>query len=125
MFAQLFAGSRDNEAYNDVIVVAKSKRFSTNRFVLNCYSLFFEEIFKNDPKNPEIELNVDDVNRLEVLIDFVNSGKININKQNVFKLLKLANYLKPNEVMKFGFCCVLIYSNNNRIFGSISILNFS
>ena len=97
---------RDLGFFSDVTIVAESERIPANRLVLSCYSTYFEGMFKLQTRERYediIEIKTIDGRVLRALIDFIYTGSINIDEQNVMNLLSGADYLQLHEVKEFCF----------------------
>ena len=98
--------NRDEGFFSDVTIVAGNERIPANRLVLSCYSTYFEGMFKLQMRERYeniIEIKTIDWRELRALIDFIYTGSIKINEQNVMKLLSGADYLQLHEVKEFCF----------------------
>ena len=98
--------NRDEGFFSDVTIVAGNERIPANRLVLSCYSTYFEGMFKlqmRERYEKIIEVKTIDGRELRVLIDFIYTGSINIDEQNVMNLLSGADYLQLHEVKEFCF----------------------
>ena len=98
--------NRDEGFFSDVTIVAGNERIPANRLVLSCYSTYFEGMFKLQMRERYeniIEIKTIDGRELRALIDFIYTGSINIDEQNVMNLLSGAEYLQLHEVKEFCF----------------------
>ena len=98
--------NRDEGFFSDVTIVAGNERIPANRLVLSCYSTYFEGMFKLQMRERYeniIEIKSIDGRELKALIDFIYTGSINIDEQNVMNLLSGADYLQLREVKQFCF----------------------
>ena len=98
--------SRMEGHFNDVTVIAANQRIPANRMILSWHSVFFEKMFKCSMKekyerNVEIQ-NVDGL-CLKVLIDYIYIGHIDIDEENVMKLLAASDYLQIEDVKQYCF----------------------
>ena len=98
--------NRDEGLFSDVTIVAGNERIPANRLVLSCYSTYFEGMFKLQMRERYeniIEIKTIDGRELRALIDFIYTGSIDIDEQNVMNLLSGAEYLQLHEVKEFCF----------------------
>ena len=98
--------NRQEGFFSDVTIVAGNERIPANRLVLSCYSTYFEGMFKLQMRERYeniIEIKSIDGRELRALIDFIYTGSIDIDEQNVMKLLSGADYLQLHEVKQFCF----------------------
>ena len=102
---------RNTELFTDVCVTAKKQSFRAHRLILSFYSRRFKAIFAEESEEDgdntfsEVEINDErvDAASLESLIDFIYSGKININQQNVASLLATSDYLQLDDAKQYCF----------------------
>ena len=100
-----YANQNRNEGFfNDVTIGVGNQCFSANRMVLSCYSDYFQDKFKikNDYQE-SVKLDDVDEKSVKLIIDYIYSGAIAIDKHNVSNLLKAAHLLKMNDVKEFCF----------------------
>ena len=112
--------NRDEGFFSDVTIVAGNERIPANRLVLSCYSSYFEGMFKlqvRDRYEKFIEITTMDGKVLRALIDFIYTGSINIDEQNVLDLLSGADYLQLQEVKEFCFEFLRSYINVDNSLG--------
>ena len=99
--------NRNQGRFNDVTIQSTDTSIPANRMVLSCYCSFFEQIFASETNNQVNNLVVDildvDGKSLELLIQYIYSGQICIDSDNVFHLLTTAHHLKLDEVKEFCF----------------------
>ena len=98
--------NRHEGFFSDVTIAAGKERIPANRLVLSCYSTYFEKMFKLQMRERYeniIEIETKDGTELKALIDFIYTGYINIDEQNVMNLLSGADYLQLHEVKEFCF----------------------
>ena len=98
--------SRNEGFFTDVTIGAGNERIPANRLVLSCYSSYFEKMFKlqmQERYENIIEIKTIDERVLRVLIDFIYTGSINIDEQNVMNLLAGADCLQLHDVKEFCF----------------------
>ena len=102
---------RNTELFTDVCVNAGNKSFQAHRLILSFYSGHFKTIFLEESEKDGdnirlvVELNDEkvDATSLEYLIDFIYSGEININQQNVASLLATSDYLQIDDAKQYCF----------------------
>ena len=100
-----YANQNRNEGFfNDVTIGVGNQCFSANRMVLSCYSDYFQDKFKIK-NNYQESVKLDDVDEesVKLIIDYIYSATITIEKQNVLNLLKAAHLLKMKDVKDFCF----------------------
>ena len=96
-----YASKNRNEGFfNDVTVFAGNEMIKANRLVLSYHSKYFEGMLRITYENV-IEIETVDGTTIKALIDFIYTGSITIDDQNVESLLSGAEYLKLNEVKQF------------------------
>ena len=113
------------DQFNDVTVVAGSESIPANRMVLSCYSKFFESMFLSPMKERyqnEVEIQNFDGKAVRALIDFMYSGKIVINNENVVNLLAVADFLQMEDVKLF---CFEFLDDNLSIDDCLEMVNLS
>ena len=92
--------------FNDVTIKAEDDEIEANRMVLASSSLYFEKMFKTEMKEKiQSTVELHDINGTAVkhLIEFIYTGTIAINNENVFDLLSTADYLQIDEAEEFCF----------------------
>ena len=92
--------------FNDVTVQAEGESIPANRLVLACYSKFFESMFLSRMKEQyqnEVEIHQFDGKVVKLLIDFMYSGKIDIDSDNVMDFIAVADFLQMEDVKQFCF----------------------
>ena len=99
--------NRNQDCFNDVIIKTdNNQKIPANRMVLSCYSTFFEKMFKSKMKEQyqhSVYVKGIEEKSLKPLIDYIYSGQITINSDNVMSLLAGADYLQLDEVKDFCF----------------------
>ena len=99
--------NRNQERFNDVSIQSADTSIPANRMVLSCYCSFFEHIFSTGINNQVNDSNVEipDIyeKSLKVLIEYIYTGQIYIDSDNVFDILAAATYLELDEVKEFCF----------------------
>lgn len=103
----------------------KTVEIRAHRVILSSVSDYFYAMFTNnlaESFKTDIEINDIDGDSLRVLIDYVYTGKIELNDSNIFSILSAANFLQLDNVLKFGcdFLC-----KNLGISNCVSIYRFS
>ena len=98
-----YANKNRNEGFfNDFTIFAGNESIPANRLVLSCHSKFFEGMLKLILREENtIEIEVIDGTTMKALIDFIYTGSITIDDQNVETLKLGADYLKMDEVKEF------------------------
>ena len=91
---------RNEGFFNDVTILAGNEIILANRLVLACQSKYFEEMLRLTNENV-IEIEAVDGTTIKALIDFIYTGSITIDDQNVESLQLGAEYFKINEVKQF------------------------
>ena len=99
--------NRNQGRFNDVTIRSASTSIPANRMVLSCYCSFFDQIFlseTNDQVNDSV-VDISDVDgkSLKLLIQYIYTGQICINSDNVFDILAVAHRLELDEVKEFCF----------------------
>ena len=102
-----FANSNRNDGnFNDVTIQAGAESIPANRMVLACYSKFFKSMFLSQLKERyqnTVEIKEFDGQFIKSVIEYIYTGKIDINTNNVMKLLGTADFLQVDEVKKMCF----------------------
>ena len=97
---------RKQGVFNDVTIKINNKCFSANRLVLSCYSEFFETMFQTDMKEKyqnTVDMNKIDETSMQIIIDYIYTGKIIINEENAIGLLSAADYLLMDDLKQYCF----------------------
>lgn len=112
----------------DVTLMCNNKqiRINAHRVILSSASDYFYAMFTNNLaesfKN-EIEINeIVDGHALKSLVDFIYTGKIELNDSNVLSIVSASNFLQLNTVLRHG-CDYL--ANSLNISNCLSIHRFS
>ena len=99
--------NRNQGRFNDVTIQSADTSIPTNQMVLSCYYSFFEQIFAletNDQVNDLVfDISDADGNSLELLIQYIYTGQICIDSDNVFDILAAAHHLELDKVKEFCF----------------------
>ena len=109
--------------FNDVIIKVENKTFAANRMVLSCYSKFFEKTFQVEMKEKyENSVTIHNISTksMQTIIDFIYTGKIVIDNENVMDLLSAADYLLMDEVKKYCFAFLASVLNIENCFEVLS-----
>lgn len=80
----------------DVIIKSGDRKFHAHRSVLSAVSLYFDRMFSGsfvEKFQSEIEIKMVEASILEQLLDFIYTGNIEINYDNIIELIKGADYL--------------------------------
>ena len=100
---------RKQGLFNDVTIQSADTSIPANRMVLSSFCLYFDEYFATETNNQVNTCNsivdIPDVEGklLELLIQYIYSGRICIDSDNVFDILSAAHRLELNEVKEFCF----------------------
>nr|XP_026695016.1 kelch-like protein 12 isoform X2 [Ciona intestinalis] len=95
--------SRQDGRFNDIIIRVGEKNIPANKMVLSCYSKYFDTMFNTEMEEKYkdvVELQAVDAESVEKLVDFMYTGKININTNNVCDLLAVSDFLQMLSVKK-------------------------
>nr|XP_026695028.1 kelch-like protein 12 isoform X2 [Ciona intestinalis] len=95
--------SRQDGRFNDIIIRIGEKNIPANKMVLSCYSKYFDTMFNTEMEEKYkdvVELQAVDAESVEKLVDFMYTGKININTNNVCDLLAVSDFLQMLSVKK-------------------------
>ena len=98
--------SRKAERFNDVWIKTGSNSFPAHRLILGCFSQFFERLFESPMKEQYegvVTLKELDDEAVKVLIDYMYTGNITLNQENVINILAAADFLQINDVCQFCF----------------------
>ena len=118
-----YANQNRNEGFfNDITIEVGNQCFSANRMVLSCYSDYFQNKFKTKTNYQE-SVKLDDVDEesVKLIIDYIYSATITIDKQNVLNLLKVAHLLKMNDIKEFCFEYLESTINSDNCITGISL----
>ena len=118
-----YANQNRNEGFfNDVTIGVGNQSFSANRMVLSCYSDYFQDKFRTRSDYQEsVKLDNVDEESIKLIIDYIYSGAITIDKQNVVNLLNAAQLLKMNDVKEFCFEYLESTINSDNCIGRINL----
>ena len=109
--------------FNDVTIKLENKTFSANRMVLSCYSKFFEKTFQLEMKEKyERSVTIHNISSksMQTIIDFIYTGKIVIDGENVMDMLSAADYLFVDEVKQYCFEFLASVLNTENCFEILS-----
>ena len=98
--------NRDKGCFNDVTITAGSESIPANRLILACHSAYFEKMFKANMREKYeriIKVQAIEGLTLKTLIDYIYSGCIVIDNENVTSFLSGADYLQLDDVKQFCF----------------------
>jgi len=91
--------------FNDVTIKAEGESIPANRMVLSCYSKFFETMFLTEFKE-QYQDHVDirlDGNAIKATVQYMYTGCIDIDGDNVMSLLAIADFLQMEDIKQFCF----------------------
>ena len=97
---------RNTEDFNDVTIQAGAESISANRMVLACYSRFFESMFLSQLKEKyqnTVEIKAYEGKFVKSVIEYIYTGNIDINANNVMTLLSTADFLQVDHVKEICF----------------------
>jgi len=100
------SSTRSEGTFNDFTVKAENQDISVHRLVLASCSKFFANMFKTNMKEKYqgfIKIRGYSGNIIRNLIEFMYTGSIVIDNENVFDVLSVADFLQLDEVKKFCF----------------------
>jgi len=92
--------------FNDVIIEAGIESIPANRMILACYSTFFKSMFLSPMKERyqnTVEIKDFDGKAVKHVIEYIYTGHIDINTNNVLILLGIADFLQVEDVKKMCF----------------------
>ncbi|XP_078493218.1 kelch-like protein 12 [Ciona intestinalis] len=95
--------SRQDGRFDDIIIRVGEKNIPANKMVLSCYSKYFNTMFKSEMKEKykgAVDVHGVDAESVEKLVDFMYTGKINFNTNNVCDLLAVSDFLQILSVRK-------------------------
>ena len=99
--------NRKQGRFNDVTIQSNDTRIPANQMVLSCYCSFFDQIFDSKTNNQikDSIVHIPDVDGkfLELLIQYIYTGQICIDSDNVLDILATAHHLELDEVKEFCF----------------------
>ena len=118
---------RDKGFFNDVTIKIEEECFPANRMVLSCYSPFFEKMFISEMKERQqhsAEVKGVDGKSMEVLINYIYTGTVTIDGDNVMNLLAAADYLQLEDVKTFCFSYLEASFSSENCFVILDAANF-
>ena len=95
---------RKQGSFNDVTIIADKQSIPCNKMVLSCYSKFFETLFRTNFKEKyqnQVEVNGFDGQIIKLIIDYIYSGSINIDLENVMDIVSASDYLQLDALKHF------------------------
>ena len=98
--------SRKTGKYTDVCIKTGKKSFRAHRLILSCYSMYFKTMFETEMEEKygdivKIESEYVNETSLESIINFIYTGKLCINQENVCELLAASEYLQVDLAKQF------------------------
>ena len=103
---QYMEEQRNQGLFNDVTIVADEQSIPCNKMVLSCYSKFFETLFRANFKekhhNP-VEIHGFDGQIVKLIIDYIYSGSIKIEINNVMDIISASDYFLLDSLKHFCF----------------------
>ena len=115
--------NRKDELFTDVVVTVGDTKIPGNKLILSCCSKVFEKMFKSQMKEhyePIANITADvNATSIKMLIEFIYTGTIIINTENVMQLLAAADYLQIDDIKQF---CIEFLESILAIDTSVSIL---
>ena len=97
---------RQNDSYNDITIQVENERIPGNKLMLACYSKFFESMFEAELKERyerTVKLQHCQSTPVTKLIEFIYSGALHIDNQNVMEVLATADYLQIDVAKNICF----------------------
>ena len=97
---------RNEDDFNDVTIQVGSESISANRMVLSCYSNFFRSMFHSRFKEVyqnKVEIRDFDGKIIKAVIEYIYTGVIKIDVNNVLALLGAADFLQVDDVKQMCF----------------------
>jgi len=111
--------------FNDVTIEVGSESIPANRMVLACYSKFFESMFLSPMKERyqnTVEIKDLDGKAVKLVIEYIYIGHIDINKNNVWILLRIADFLQVDNIKKK---CFDFMETSLTVDGCLDVMNAS
>nr|XP_018669466.2 kelch-like protein 2 [Ciona intestinalis] len=93
--------SRQDGRFIDIIIVVGRKKIPASKMVLSCHSGYFDTMFETEMEEKHrdvVKLRGVDAKSLEKLVDFMYTGKIKINTNNVCRLLAVSDFLHMHSI---------------------------
>ncbi|CAG2162897.1 unnamed protein product [Oppiella nova] len=116
---------KKDSKFCDFQLKVEDKTFDVHRVILSASSPYFEALFSNDLLEKEskfVELKDISAKIFEELIEYIYSGELSINGDNVQELVSVANRLELSEIVTI--CCQYMTKQLDPI-NCIGILRFS
>ena len=116
--------SRLKGLFNDVIIEVEKESFPANRLILACYSRYFKKMFIAEMKERyefTIEIKSVDKKSWNMLLNFVYTGSVTLNCENVVPLLAAADYLQIDDVVSFCFEFIESVISVNNCFNILNV----
>ena len=127
--------NRKKGCFNDVTIEVEGESIPANRMVLSCCCPYFEKMFKSnlkESKSGKLELQGIDRKAVSSLIEYIYTGVIKFDNDNVMEVLAAADFLQLDEVKQFCFeylettinqdtCCVILSTAN--LYGQQKLLD--
>ena len=122
---------RDEESCHDVCLIAGDKKLHAHKWVLVAVSDYFRSFFMGpfgDRTTTEIDLSgvTSDSEALELVLNFIYTGAIDINQKHIGSILKIADYFLLNGLK--GFCGKFLLDNltvTNCMMAYVLAIDFS
>ena len=98
--------NRGQEIFDDVMLEVESECIPASRLVLSCYSTYFEKMFKCRMKERyenSVKLSGLDALSVKSLVNFIYTGELIIDGENVMGLLRASDYLQLHDAKNFCF----------------------
>ncbi|XP_076825297.1 kelch-like protein 36 isoform X2 [Clavelina lepadiformis] len=92
--------------FNDVIINIEDESISANKMVLSCFSDYFGNMFDIEMKEKrenQVEIRGFAATAMKLIVEFIYTGNIEINKENVCDLLSASNMMQIDDVKEFCF----------------------
>ena len=100
-----YASTNRKEGYfNDITIEVGETNILANRMVLSCCCPYFENMFKSDlieSKTGKVEMQKIDGKAVSSIIEFIYTGVITIDNDNVKEVIAAADHLQLDEVRRF------------------------
>ncbi|XP_015792225.1 zinc finger protein 436-like [Tetranychus urticae] len=94
---------RETGKFCDIVLHVGGKRFPAHRSVLAASSPYFESILRHDKvAREEITIGWEDVESFQLLLDYMYSGNVTIDENNVNGLLRLSTHFLISKLQ--GYC---------------------
>ena len=104
---------RASKMLTDLMIICGSKRISVHKCVLAAGSKYFKALFTNSMQettsSEPLTLNNVDESSLEAVIDYIYTGKIDLNEGNYLQIMDTANQLELPVLV--NSCCDFVLQN--------------